>query len=157
MKQTFSHQIIFLTFFCLFLTLPKLYIIPDLESKWLKLLCYQSLAYLALSQGGCEIFEKGHGNKMMKFLLIVYFHGTMNYKNIFFLNSVLSKALQSLCMAKSKNKCDAFMYTFSRNLCFNSSLQNRFQESFLVQVINTKKIHYICLTLLIPGGNKRSF
>ena len=130
MKQTFLHQIILLTFFCLFLTLPKLYVIPDLESKWLKLLCYQSLAYPALSQGGCEIFEKGNSNKMMKFLLIVYFHGTMNYKNIFFLNSVLSKALQSLCTAKSKNKSNAFTYTFNRNLCFNSSFKTRFKNLF---------------------------
>ena len=29
--------------------------------------------YLALFQGGCKIFEKGHSHKLMKFLVIVYF------------------------------------------------------------------------------------
>ena len=48
-----------------------------------------SVAYLALSERGCEIFGKRHNNKMIKFLLIVYFHGTKNYQSIFlFLNSV---------------------------------------------------------------------
>ena len=57
------------------------------------------------------------------------------------------KLLQSLCRAKSKNKSDTFIYTFSRNLCFTSSFKNRFQEAFLVKIINTKKIHYLHLTL----------
>ena len=36
-----------------------------------------TVAYLALSQGGYEIFEKGHRRKMMKFLIIVYFHNSV--------------------------------------------------------------------------------
>ena len=36
----------------------------------------------------CKIFVKKHSNKIMKFLLIVYFHGTMNYKIIFFFLSI---------------------------------------------------------------------
>lgn len=48
-----------------------------------------SVAYLALCEGGCEIFGKKHSNKMIKFLLIEYFHGTSSYESIFlFLNSV---------------------------------------------------------------------
>ena len=42
---------------------------------------------LTLSQGRCKSFLKKHRNKMMKmmkFLIIVYFHSTMNYKSIFF-------------------------------------------------------------------------
>ena len=58
-----------------------------------------------------------------------------------------SKVLQSLCKAKSKNKSDIVIYTFSKNLCFNSSLKNRFQEPFPVKAINTKKIQYMHLTL----------
>ena len=50
-----------------------------------------------------------------------------------------SKALKSLCTAKSKNKSDTFTYKFSRNYCFNSSFKSRFQEAFLVKVIRTKK------------------
>ena len=38
-----------------------------------------SVVYLALSERGCEIFRKRHSNKMTKFLLIVYFHGTESY------------------------------------------------------------------------------
>ena len=46
------------------------------------------LAQLALSKRGCETFKKGHSHKMVKFMLIVYFHGAMNYNSIFFfLNS----------------------------------------------------------------------
>lgn len=48
-----------------------------------------SVAYLALCEGGCEIFGKKHSNKMIKFLLIEYFHGTSSYESIFLLlNSV---------------------------------------------------------------------
>ena len=64
-----------------------------------------------------------------------------------------SKVFQSLCTAKSKNKSDTFTYTFSRNLCFNSSFKNCFQEAFLVKVTNTKKIHYMPLTLLVTKGH----
>ena len=40
---------------------------------------------------GCEIFGKRHSNKMTNFLLIVHFHGTKSYQNIFlFLNSASS-------------------------------------------------------------------
>ena len=42
-----------------------------------------SVAYLALCEGGCEIFGKKHSNKMIKFLLKVYSHGTKNYQSIF--------------------------------------------------------------------------
>ena len=49
------------------------------------------MAHLALSQGRCEIFEKGHNHKFMKFLIIVYFHVSMALWIIrafsFFLNS----------------------------------------------------------------------
>ena len=52
----------------------------------------QAVAYLALSRGECGIFEKGHRYKMMKFLIIVYFHVSMALWIIrafsFFLNSV---------------------------------------------------------------------
>ena len=48
-----------------------------------------SVAQLALSEGGLQVFGKRRSNKMIKFLLIVYFHGTKNYQSIFlFLNSV---------------------------------------------------------------------
>ena len=58
------------------------------------------------------------------------------------------KVQQSFCTAKSKNKSDTlFIHTFSKNLCFNSSFKNRFQEAFLIKVINAKKIHYLHLTL----------
>ena len=40
---------------------------------------------LAMSQGGSE---RNKMMKMMKFLIIVYFHGTMNYKSIFFFSAV---------------------------------------------------------------------
>ena len=53
-----------------------------------------------------------------------------------------SKVLQSLCTAKSKNKSDTFIHTFSRNLCFNSLFKNCFQEAFLIKIISTKK----CIT-----------
>ena len=36
-----------------------------------------SVAQLALSQGGCKIFEKGNRDKLMKFLIIAYFHVSM--------------------------------------------------------------------------------
>ena len=35
---------------------------------------FHAESYLALIQGGCEIFEKGHRHKIMKFLIIVHFH-----------------------------------------------------------------------------------
>ena len=35
------------------------------------------------------------------------------------------------------------IYTFGGNLGSNSSFKSRFQEAFLVKVINTKKIHYM--------------
>ena len=45
------------------------------------------MVYLALSEERFEIFGKRHSNKMTKFMLIVYFHGTKNYQSIFlFLN-----------------------------------------------------------------------
>ena len=44
-----------------------------------------------------------------------------------------------------------YIYAFSRSICSNSSFKNRFQESFLVKVIDTKKMHYMDLTLLIQG------
>ena len=44
-----------------------------------------------------------------------------------------SKVLQSLCTAESKNKSDISIYTFTRNLCFNSSFKNRFHEAFFGQ------------------------
>ena len=47
-------------------------------------------SYYQLHTKFCENLEKGRGNKMMKFLSIVYFHGTMNYNsNCYFLNSVI--------------------------------------------------------------------
>ena len=58
-----------------------------------------------------------------------------------------SKFLQSLRTAKSKNKSDTFIYTFRRDLWFNSSFKNRFQEAFLVKVISTKKRHCMHVTL----------
>ena len=45
------------------------------------------------------------------------------------------------------NLMHLFIHTFSKNLCFNSSFKNRFQEAFLIKVINAKKIHYLHLTL----------
>ena len=48
---------------------------------------------------------------------------------------------------KSKKKSGTFVYKFSRNICFNSEFKNRFQVPFMVKVINTKKIHYMHLTL----------
>ena len=48
-----------------------------------------SVAYLALSKGGCKIFGKRHSHKMIKFILIIYFHGTKYYQSIFlFLKNV---------------------------------------------------------------------
>ena len=38
-----------------------------------------------------------------------------------------------------KSKCDTFIYTFNRDLCFDSSIKNCFQEAFLVNVIITKE------------------
>ena len=66
-----------------------------------------------------------------------------------------SKVLQSLCTAKSKNKSDIFIYTFSRNLCFNSSFKNNFQEAFFVKNHQLKNTPH-ALNPLVPGGNKRS-
>ena len=43
------------------------------------LITSNTVAHLALRESGCENLEKGHSNKMMKFLSIVYLHGTMNY------------------------------------------------------------------------------
>ena len=41
------------------------------------------------SGGVFKIFGKRHNNQMIKFLLIVYFHGTKSYQSIFlFLNSI---------------------------------------------------------------------
>ena len=40
---------------------------------------------------------------------------------------------------QNKKKSDKFTYTFSRNHGFNSSINSRFQEAFLVKVIYTKK------------------
>ena len=48
---------------------------------------------------------------------------------------------------KTKYKSGIFIYTFSRNLCFNSYLKNRFPEDFLTKVIDTKTIQYLHLTL----------
>ena len=45
------------------------------------------------------------------------------------------------------NLIHLFIHTFSRNLCFNSSLKNRFQEAFLIKLINAKIMHYLHLTL----------
>ena len=67
-----------------------------------------------------------------------------------------SRVLQSLCTAKSKNKSDTFIYTFSTNLCLNYSFKNCFQEHLLVKVINIKKHTLHALNRFIPGGNKRS-
>ena len=48
-----------------------------------------TVAYLVLSESGCEIFEKRHSNKIIKFLLIAYIHDTKNYQSIsLFLNSI---------------------------------------------------------------------
>ena len=60
-----------------------------------------------------------------------------------------SKVLQSFWTAKSKNKSDAFTYTFSRNHCFNSSFKSRFQEALLVKVIYTKKYTTCTYKLII--------
>ena len=49
-----------------------------------------SVTHLALSEGGCEIFGKRHSNKMIKFLLIVYFHHTKNYQSISLFLNILS-------------------------------------------------------------------
>ena len=43
-------------------------------------------------------------------------------------------------------KSGSFIYTVSKNLCFNSKFKNRFQEAFLLKVIDTKKIHYMHLS-----------
>ena len=49
---------------------------------------------------------------------------------------------------KTKNKkSDTFINTFSRNLCFNPYFKNRFPEDFFIKVIETKKIHYLRVTL----------
>ena len=56
--------------------------------NWLWLL-HLAVAYLDLSEEGCEFLKKMHSNKITKFLLIEYFHGTKNYQSIsLFLNSV---------------------------------------------------------------------
>ena len=49
-----------------------------------------TVAYMALSKGGCKIFGKRHSNKMIEFLSIVYFHGTTSHQSVFLalLNSV---------------------------------------------------------------------
>ena len=65
-----------------------------------------------------------------------------------------SKALQSLCTAKSKNKPVTFTYKFSRNHCFNFSFKGRFQESFLVKVICTKNTLHALNSLISRGNNK---
>ena len=63
-----------------------------------------------------------------------------------------SKVLQSLCTAKSKKKkkIDTFTYT---SLGFNSSLKNRFQEAFWLELSILKNTLH-ALNPLIPGGNK---
>ena len=63
-----------------------------------------------------------------------------------------SKVLQSLCRAKSKKKkkIDTFTYT---SLGFNSSLKNRFQEAFWLELSILKNTLH-ALNPLIPGGNK---
>ena len=48
-----------------------------------------SVACLALSEGGFGTFGKRHSHKMIKFILIIYFHGTKYYQSIFlFLKNV---------------------------------------------------------------------
>ena len=50
-----------------------------------------SVACLALSEGGFGTFGKRHSHKMIKFILIVYFHVTQNYQSIFFfLDSIIN-------------------------------------------------------------------
>ena len=69
-----------------------------------------------------------------------------------------SKVLQSLCMAKSKNKSDASIYTFSGNRCFKSSFESHFQEAFLAKVIYTIKYTTCAETLsclLVTTGHQR--
>ena len=66
-----------------------------------------------------------------------------------------SKVLQSLCMAKSKNKSDTFTYTFSGKHGFNSSLKSRFQEAFFAKVIYTKNALH-ALNPWISRGNEKS-
>ena len=48
---------------------------------------------------------------------------------------------------KSENKSGPFIYKFSRNPDFNPWFKNRFQGTFMVKVIDTKKIHSMYLTL----------
>ena len=56
------------------LTLESIRVENNFNSKARK--SSPAVAYLALRERGCEIFGKRHSNKMMKFLLIVYFNGT---------------------------------------------------------------------------------
>ena len=43
--------------------------------------------------------------------------------------------------------CIHLVETFDINFYFNSSFKNRFQKGFFVKVVNSKKIHYMHLTL----------
>ena len=61
----------------------------SVRTKILKNKQERPVVYLALSERGCESFGKIHSNKIIEFLLIVYFPGTKNYQSVFlFLNSV---------------------------------------------------------------------
>ena len=63
--------------------------LSSLVSELLLVVVECSVAYLALSKGGCKIFGKRHSHKMIKFILIIYFHGTKYYQSIFlFLKNV---------------------------------------------------------------------
>ena len=112
---------------------------------------------LTLCEGGRKIFEKGHSNKMIKFLLIVFFHGTMNYKSIFFfLNSVSNPA--GNCMFKVNNRntrtrCEIC----SKLICFflNSFLYSNFSYCPLLWYFSTNKSiekNKIYISVAFPAG-----
>ena len=67
-----------------------------------------------------------------------------------------SKVLQSLYMAKNNNnkKIGKLLYTFNRNVCFNSYLKLIFNLFWLKLWYQKNTLH--ALKLLITGGNERS-
>ena len=63
-------------------------------------------------------------------------------------NQILQSSAKFMhCKKQNTNLVYSYIHTFSRNLCFNSYFKNRFSEAFLMKVIDTKKIHYLHLTL----------
>ena len=74
------------------------------------------------------------------------------------MQNLIFKVQRSLCLAKIKKQtCYIYVYTLSRNLCFNSWFKNRFQKAFVVKDLVVTKGHTYektSLLLLAAGLSK---